>query len=88
MGEVVGAVQRDLERLPEVLQGSSTALAALALADAIDYPRAAMALAPMVRELRECMAELAAKAPPQAKGDPVDDLTAARAARRASASAG
>lgn len=78
-------MKRDLAGLPAVLAGTSLALAALALADAIDHPRAAMALAPMVRELRECMAELTAKAPPQVEGDRVDDLTSKRTARRSNA---
>ena len=42
--------------------------------------------AALVRELRECLAALAALAPPeQEEGDPVDDLTARRTARRAAA---
>lgn len=85
MGALVEAVLRDIERYPEVVRGSSTALAALALAECIDHPKAAMAVAPMVKELRECMAELAEKAPPQTEGDTVDDLTARRATRRADA---
>lgn len=83
MAGLIEAVTRDLEGYPEDIRGSSTALAALALANAIDYPKAAMAMAPMVKELRECMAELAEKAPPKVEGDAVDDLTSRRNARRA-----
>jgi hypothetical protein len=87
-GGVTAAVQRDLLALPAEFRETATALAALALAESIDHPKAAMAMAPMVKELRECLSDLRALAPPVVEGDVVDDLASARAARRSAAAAG
>lgn len=85
---VFKAVLRDLAKLPEELRTSSAALAAQELARSIDQgPETYRFQAALVRELRETMDSLAAKAPPQIEGDTVDDLNERRAARRA-ASAG
>lgn len=86
---VVAAVNRDLAQLPEELRMSATAIAALRLAESIDLGTETYRFqAALVRELRECLTELVAKAPPKVEGDAVDDLNARRAARRASASTG
>jgi hypothetical protein len=88
VGRVLEAVLRDLRGFSEGLRVGATAQLAVALADAIDHPKAAMALAPMAKELRECLAELRAVEPAESSGDVVDDLAGARAARRAASSAG
>lgn len=86
---VLAAVLRDLDRLPEELRESTAAIAAQALAQSIDLgPETYRFQASLVRELRETMDSLAAKAPPKVEGDAVDDLNARRAARRSAASAG
>jgi hypothetical protein len=59
---------------------------ALALADAVDHPRAGMATAGDAKELRAVMAALRDKTP--AKVDPVDELNARRAARGSASEAG
>jgi hypothetical protein len=82
------AVEAELARLPEELATSATAASALLLADSIDMGRASFRFqAGLVKELRECMSELAAKAPAKPEGDHVDELNERRAARRRSASA-
>jgi hypothetical protein len=84
------AVQDALRRLPEDLATSPTAVAALGIARSLDElgVDSFRFQAGLVKELRECMAELAAKAPAKAEGDSVDDLAAARAARRRTAASG
>jgi len=82
------AVEAELERLPEELATSSTAASALVLADSIDMGRAGFRfMSGLVAQLRECMAELAEKAPAKVEGDTVDELNERRAARRRAASA-
>jgi hypothetical protein len=86
---VLAAVLRDLDRLPEELRESTAAMAAQELAKSIDLgPETYRFQASLVRELRETMDSLTAKAPPKVEGDAVDDLNARRAARRSAASAG
>lgn len=64
-------------------------MAALALAESLDLGTETYRFqAALVRELRDCMAELAKAAESGAEaGDDVDDLAARRAARRAGADA-
>lgn len=91
---MVAAVEAELAALPEELASSSAAVSALTLARSIDavIPPGPVGLhAGLVRELRECMAELQARAargsePPAAsegekESSPVADLTAIIAAR-------
>jgi hypothetical protein len=86
-GLVEAAVRRDLARLPDQLQGTTPAATAIALARELDRGRL-MSTAPVAKELRETMRELAAAAVEfEVKGDAVDDLTKARDARRRAASA-
>jgi hypothetical protein len=86
---VVAAVKRDLARLPEELQTSATAIAAIRLAESIDLGTETYRFqSALVGQLRECLTELVAKAPPEVEGDAVDDLNTRRAARRAAAAAG
>lgn len=86
-GAHLAAVRRDLDLLPEWLRVTSTAAAAEGLARSLDLGVETYRFqAALVRELRECMTELAARAPAKVEeGDPVDDLNARRAARRAAA---
>jgi hypothetical protein len=87
-GIVEAAVLRDLAALPAVLRESTSAATAIALARELDRGRL-MSTAPVAKELRETMRELAAVAAQvEVKGDAVDDLNARRAARRRAASAG
>lgn len=86
---VRAAVEAELEQLPDELASSATALGALALADSIDLGVETYRFqSALVAQLRECMTELAAKAPPKVEGDHVDELNDKRAARRRAASAG
>ena len=86
-GPHLAAVHRDLERFPAELRQTATAAAAEGLARSLDLGTETYRFqAALVRELRECMTALADMAPPEAKeADPVDDLNAKRAARRAAA---
>lgn len=86
-GPHLSAVRRDLERLPDDLRCTSTAAAAEGLARSLDLGTETYRFqASLVAQLRECMTELAAKAPiQQEEGDPVDEFTAKRSARRAGA---
>jgi hypothetical protein len=87
-GLVEAAVLRDLAHLPLALRETTAAATAIALARELDRGRL-MSTAPVAKELRETMRELAASAIEfEPKGDAVDDLNARRAARRAAASAG
>lgn len=87
-GPHLAAVRRDLDALPDHLRQTTTAASAEGLARSLDLGTETYRFqAALVRELRECMTALAEMAPPEAEeGDPVDDLTARRAARRAAAS--
>src|SRR4051812_2105508 len=86
---VWAAVRAELARLPDELRTSASAMAAQELAKSIDLGTETYRFqAALVRELRETMDWLAAKAPPEVEGDAVDDLNARRAARRRAASAG
>ena len=83
------AVERQLDELPDDLARSATAAAAMRLADSIDLGTESYRFqAGLVSQLRECMADLAEKAPAKSEGDTVDELNARRAARRSAASAG
>lgn len=83
------AVEKELEMLPEELATSTTAAAALRLADSIDLGTETYRFqAGLVAQLRECMAELKERAPAKPEGDTVDELTERRATRRAAAAAG
>jgi hypothetical protein len=86
-GLVEAAVRRDLDRLPAALRGTTSAATAIALARELDRGRL-MSTAPVAKELRETMRELAAAAVEfEVKGDAVDDLTKAREERRRAAAA-
>jgi hypothetical protein len=86
---VRSAVEAELERLPDELRTSATSMAALALADSIDLGVETYRFqSALVAQLRECMTELRAMAPPKVEGDHVDELNDKRAARRRAASAG
>jgi hypothetical protein len=88
-GSHLAAVRRELADLPESLQQTATAAAAEGLARSLDLGTETYRFqAALVAQLRECMAELTAKAPAKVEGDSVDDLNARRAARRVAASAG
>lgn len=78
-----------LESLPVTVAGSPTAAAAIELARSIDQgPEAYRFQAALVKELRECCAELRAAADAMGSTeDDVDDLAARRVARRAAADA-
>lgn len=89
---VVEAVEAELSRLPAELASSTAAVSALGLAHSLDALDASVLFrfqAGLVRELRECMAELAARAGGGEQGpsevpDAVADLSAKIAARRQS----
>ena len=86
-GIVEHAVLRDLARLPVALQETTAAATAITLARELDRGRV-MSTAPVSKELRETMRDLAAAAVEfEVKGDAVDDLNARRAARRQGMSA-
>jgi hypothetical protein len=79
------AVQRDLDSMPESVQNTTEAATALALAREMDMGRQ-LSIAPVAKELRGIMELLRSWATAAApSGDAVDDLAAARAARRAGA---
>lgn len=83
------AVERRLDELPDDVARSATAAAALRLADSIDQGVESYRFqAGLVAQLRECMAELDAKAPAKNEGDTVDELNRRRAARRSAAATG
>lgn len=85
---VRGAVERELKRLPKDLADSGLAAAALALASDIDNSDTRPTARSMCnRELRENLERLRRMAPPREETDWLDELTARRDARRASASA-
>jgi hypothetical protein len=87
-GLVEAAVRRDLDRLPSALRGTTSAATAVALARELDRGRL-MSTAPVAKELRETMRELAAAATEfEVKGDAVDDLNKRRAERRQKMSTG
>jgi len=82
-------VERRLDELPDDVARSATAAAALRLADSIDQGVESYRFqAGLVAQLRECMAELDAKAPAKNEGDTVDELNRRRAARRSAAATG
>jgi hypothetical protein len=86
---VRAAVELQLDELPDDLAQSPTAAAALRLADSIDLGVETYRFqSALVGQLRECMAELAERAPAKVEGDPVDELAEQRTARRKAASAG
>ena len=83
MGAILVAVEADLSRLSEDVKASWGAQVARALAEALDdEPNASMA-----RELRSVMTSLAAGSK-SVKVDSVDEIAAARRARRAKIQAG
>lgn len=87
--DVRAAVEAELAGLPDDLATSSTAASALRLADSIDLGTETYRFqSALVAQLRECMTELRALAPPKVEGDHVDELNDKRAARRRAAAAG
>lgn len=83
MGSILAAVEADIERLSVESRSSWSAEVARALAEALDAePNASMA-----RELRSVMTSLAAGSK-SVKVDSVDEIAAARRARRAKIQAG
>lgn len=88
VSSVKAATVYELGLMPDDLRRSAAAAAVIALASAIDNPRAAtMAVAPMVKELRESIAALWAQAPPQVENDTVDEVSRLREQRQAQAAA-
>lgn len=86
MGKVSQSVMATLSEFPERIAQSPTAMAALELARSIDQgPETYRFQAALVKELRECIAELWSAATALSPvEDEVDDLTTRRAARRSS----
>lgn len=83
-GRIETAVQRDLDQMPEHLQGSGLAATALDLAARLDAPGVRPAAAAMVSaQLRATLLELAKLSPPVPQEDGLDELRARRAARLA-----
>lgn len=87
VGPHLAAVRRDLDQLPAELRATTAAAAAEGLARSLDLGTETYRFqAALVKELRDCMTALQAMAPPKVEeADPVDDLNARRAARRAAA---
>jgi len=82
---VLEALLNELHRLPQGVQDSTEAATAIALARELDRGRL-MSTAPVAKELMALLDRMRALAPPVDKPkDPVDDLTARRAARRPAA---
>jgi hypothetical protein len=79
---VSAAVRDDLRALPEEVQASALASAAVALARRLDDRETpAAAAASVARELREALAVLQARAP-KSGADVLDEIAATRAKRR------
>lgn len=89
-GRVARSVETTLAGLPDAVAQSPTAMAALELAESIDQgPETYRFQASLVRELRECVADLVSTATAlRPMEDEVDDLTARRDARRSGAARG
>lgn len=87
MGMVSQSVMATLSSFPDRVAQSPTAMAALELARSIDQgPETYRFQAALVKELRDCMTELHAKAEDSGQvEDDVDDLASRRTARRAGA---
>lgn len=84
---VSAAVLRDLEGLPEGVVNSTDAAIALALASKLDRG-GEISVAPVAKELATVMDRLRSAGQDRSAGDGVDDLAAARAARRAASATG
>lgn len=85
-GPHTAAVERDLARLPDQLRTGGLAVAALGIARTLDADCDPRYQSGLVGQLRACLTDLAALAPPeQEEADPVDDLASKRAARRSAA---
>jgi hypothetical protein len=82
------ACRRELEQLPEPLRSSAVAMAALELARSIDLGIVSFRFqSGLVKELRDCMDALQAKAPRRER-DGLDQLAERRASRRGAAASG
>lgn len=79
-GAMERAVRADVARMDEQDQRGSVAASALLLARLLDTPGAVPPdrVAPVVRELRATREEIRALAPPESKGDRLDELAARR----------
>jgi hypothetical protein len=87
--DVVDAILRDLEPMPENLATSALAMAALALGREIEHPHnSATSKSMCVARLTEILAELRALAPPERKVDSIDRIAAQREKRQAAVAAG
>lgn len=88
-GNVVDAIARDIEPMPGTLSSSAIAAVALALGREIEHPyNSATSKSMCAGRITEIMGELRALCPPERKADSIDDLAAARDARRAAVAAG
>ncbi len=86
---VVDAIARDLEPMPDNLSSSSIAAVALALGRELEHPHnSATSKSMCAARITEIMGELRGLCPPERKADSIDDLAAAREARRAAVAAG
>lgn len=82
-GAVEAGVDRDLKALPAVVRGGALAATALVLARELDdVGNSATSKSMCARALSEALDKLRAVAPEESREDGVDDLAAARAARR------
>jgi len=91
VGDVMDAVQRDLDkikRLDSDLAESGLARLALALASRVDDgENSATSVSMCAGKLAETLKELRELTPVEDEGDRIDDLAAAREARRVTAAA-
>lgn len=86
---VIDAVQRDVDKLPEELAESGLAATAISLAYELEDPfNSATSKSMCAKALGEALAQLRALAPAKQEADKLDDLTARREARRSTAAAG
>lgn len=77
---MVDAVRANIEQLPENLQGSVEAAAALTMAERIDNGRGSPSQC--MEQLLKAWASAVEKAPPKRERTPLDDLTDDLAKRR------
>lgn len=81
-GAVAKATAAELTALGIDPEASAQAAAALRLAAELDSSPDSKAASAAARELRQAMAVVRALAPPQTKGDKIDELADRRAGRR------
>lgn len=79
---VESAIRADLDRLPCQVQADNAGLLALALALARGIDQKLGAPAPNAKELRACLAEIAALTPDDNAGDSIGEFERRRAARQ------